>query len=189
MTERSKYALRSLLRQRRRVLPPEAQARARQDVAKQVFSLPEWNSVHRIAIYHSSDGEISTEAIVQHGHQLGIEVYLPVLGPMQSMVFAQWQTGDELQQNRFGIYEPPANAPRCPLARFNIVFLPLVGWDKSGGRLGMGGGYYDRALLGVTGPLRVGLAHESQEMDTLPQDSWDIPLDAIITDRRIYRCR
>jgi len=189
MTERSKHALRSLLRQRRRVLSPEVQAKAGQDVAKQVFSLPEWNSIRRIAIYHSSDGEISTEAIAQYCHQLEIEVYLPVLGSSKSMVFAQWQAGDELQQNRFGIYEPPTNAPRCPLARFDIVFLPLVGWDKSGGRLGMGGGYYDRALFRVSGPLRVGLAHEGQEIDTLPRDSWDIPLDAIITNTQIYRCR
>lgn len=189
MTELSKNELRSILRQRRRSLSGDAQATAGQEVTRQVFSLPEWSGVRRIAIYHTADGEIGTGDIIQRCHGEGIEVYLPVLRPQRSMVFAQWAPDDELVHNSFGIFEPPPSASRCAAAKLDIVFLPLVGWDRSGGRLGMGAGYYDRALDGITGPLLVGLAHRGQEVDQIPQDSWDIALDVIVTDAEIYRCR
>ncbi len=189
MTEFSKSELRSTLRQHRRLLSTDEQTAARQKITRQVYTLPQWSGVRRIAIYHPADGEIGTEDIVQRCHSEGIAVYLPVLGPESSMVFAQWASDEELLPNSFGIFEPPASASHCALAKLDIVFLPVIGWDRSGGRLGMGAGYYDRALAGITGPLLVGLAHRGQEVDRIPQDSWDIPLDVIVTDAEIYRCR
>jgi 5-formyltetrahydrofolate cyclo-ligase len=62
-----------------------------------------------------------------------------------------------------------------------------VGWDLYGGRLGMGGGFYDRTLSGISGPLLVGLAHDSQRVEEVPQESWDIRLDYIATDAALYR--
>jgi len=72
-----------------------------------------------------------------------------------------------------------------------VILLPLVGFDRSGGRLGMGGGFYDRTLSYKTRtpkrpPILLGLAHNCQEVPQLSTASWDIPLQAIITDRRLY---
>ena len=92
-----------------------------------------------------------------------------------------------LLNNRYNIPEPPASAPRCAVAELHIIFLPLVGWDLHGGRLGMGGGFYDRTLSGISGPLLVGLAHDSQRVEEVPQESWDIRLDYIATDAALYR--
>ena len=189
MTVFSKSELRSVLRQRRRSLSSDAQAAARRDVTRAVYTLPQWSGVQRIAIYHTADGEIGTDDIIQHCHNEGIQVFLPVTGPQRSMVFAHWNPTEELVKNSFGIYEPAEDASRCPSAHLDIIFLPLVGWDKSGGRLGMGAGYYDRALAGVNEPLLVGLAHSVQEVEEIPLDSWDIPLDVIITDSGTYHCR
>ena len=58
----------------------------------------------------------------------------------------------------------------------------MVGWDRSGRRLGMGGGYYDRTLANVTGPVLVGLAHANQEVTALPLESWDVVVDYVATD-------
>lgn len=102
------------------------------------------------------------------------------------MVFAQLHPDDELVRNSFGILEPPASAPLCPAVQLDIVFLPLVGWDKSCGRLGMGAGYYDRVLAGVNGPLLAGLGHQVQEVERVPLDPWDVALDLIITGAAIY---
>lgn len=189
MTDLSKSELRSVLRQRRRSLSADAQAAARREVTRAVYTLPEWSRVQRIAIYHTADGEIETDDIIQRCHSEGIQVYLPVIGPQRSMVFAHWGPNEQLVKNSFGIFEPPENASLCPAANLDILFLPLVGWDKSGGRLGMGAGYYDRVLVGITGPLLVGLAHREQEVEEIPLDSWDMPLDVIITDAGTYHCR
>lgn len=189
MTELSKKELRAILRQRRRSLLPEAQRRARQQMAKRAFTLPQWTHAQKIALYHGADGEIDTADIVQHCHKTGVQVYLPVMRPDRNLVFAQWAPTDELVQNSYGLFEPPAGASLCLVTNLDILFLPLVGWDKSGGRLGMGAGYYDRVLAGISGPLLVGLAHQIQEMKEIPMDSWDIPLDVIITDAALYHCQ
>ena len=64
-----------------------------------------------------------------------------------------------------------------------------MGWDGHGGRLGMGGGFYDRTLSGISGPLLVGLAHENQHVDEIPLENWDIALDYVATDVGLHRCQ
>ena len=76
-------------------------------------------------------------------------------------------------------------SPRSQSA-LDIVFLPVVGWDRRGGRLGMGGGYYDRTLANISGPLLVGLAHDGQQVDDIPRESWDVALDYVATDTDLY---
>ena len=186
MTELSKRNLRTTLRQRRRSLSTEAQAAAQKKVTQLALTLPEWLGAERIAIYHNTDGEIGTDSIIQYCHNSGIQVYLPVLRQAKKMAFARLHPNDELLRNNFGILEPPASAPLCPPAQLDIVFLPLVAWDKSCGRLGMGAGYYDRALAGINGPLLAGLAHQMQEVERVPLDPWDVALDIIITEVAIY---
>ena len=70
-----------------------------------------------------------------------------------------------------------------------LFFSPLVGWDRHGGRLGMGGGFYDRALSNISDPVLVGLAHENQRVDEVPSERWDITLDYVATDAGLYHCR
>ena len=186
MTELSKKELRSLLRQRRRSLSVEAQTDARKQAARLAFTLPQWANAQKIGLYFDADGEIGTADIAKRCHADGKTVFLPVTGAANSLTFKQWDPKAKLVQSEFGIFEPAASAALCPIASLDIVFLPLVGWDKSGGRLGMGGGYYDRVLSGVSGPLVVGLAHQIQEVERVPQDSWDIAVDAIVTNEAIY---
>jgi 5-formyltetrahydrofolate cyclo-ligase len=78
---------------------------------------------------------------------------------------------------------------RCPVAELDIIFLPLVGWDRSGGRLGMGGGFYDRTLAKLSGPVLVGLSHAEQEVAEVPREEWDVPLQFVVTDTEMVRCQ
>jgi 5-formyltetrahydrofolate cyclo-ligase len=142
-----------------------------------------------IALYAASDGEIDTSAIAQHCFTAGVQVFLPVVGNDKQMVFAQWQHSDPLSKNRYGIAEPTSHSAQQPLSSMDIIFMPLVAWDKTGSRLGMGGGYYDRALANQAGRTLIGLAHQMQEVATLPQQDWDVSLDIVITDREIYYCK
>ncbi|MCB1706828.1 MAG: 5-formyltetrahydrofolate cyclo-ligase [Halioglobus sp.] len=184
----SKAALRRDLRQRRQDLDPAAQHAAAHALVRSVLTLPGWTQAQNIALYLARDGEIDTAALASAARDAAKHLFLPVIRADNSLVFARWDTDDLPVANRFHIPEPPSGAERCPAAELDIIFLPVVGWDIHGGRLGMGGGYYDRSLTGNRGPLLVGLAHECQQVEQIPRDSWDISLDYIATDSALHCC-
>jgi 5-formyltetrahydrofolate cyclo-ligase len=186
MNHPTKEQLRTTLRQRRRAILPTAQSRAARSIAQLVSALPQWARAQHIALYHPADGEIGTQSIAQQARAQGKHTYLPVIGANRNMVFAKWQAEESLQPNALGILEPMPDAETYSAAKLDIVFLPLLGWDQHGGRLGMGAGYYDRAFTGIEGPALIGLAHQIQQVDRIPTDPWDIPLDLIVTDTKIY---
>jgi 5-formyltetrahydrofolate cyclo-ligase len=120
---------------------------------------------------------------------------LPVLNawPRTRMVFQRVMPNERLRPNRFGIAEPVFRPARQrPIWILDLVLMPLVGFDEHGGRLGMGGGFYDRSLA-YRGrrkkghkPTLLGLAHECQKVDCLPLEAWDVSLQATVTDRGWY---
>jgi 5-formyltetrahydrofolate cyclo-ligase len=183
----SKSQLRTILRQRRRTLSPSAQLAAAQAVLGSIRKLPTWTSARRVALYLAADGEVDTRPLEQQARELGKLLFLPAINEDNSLRFLSWHADETLSTNRYNIPEPPATATCCPAVELDIIFLPLVGWDLRGRRLGMGGGFYDRTLSGVVAPLLVGLAHENQQVEDIPQDSWDVVLDYIATDTALYR--
>jgi 5-formyltetrahydrofolate cyclo-ligase len=188
-THSRKTALRSALRQQRRSLSSAAQGAAAQALTQSVLSLPNWTGAQRIALYLARDGEIDTSALVSMARAASKQLFLPVLTADNSLSFARWNTADTPSTNRYNIPEPPTGAAQYPVADLDIIFLPVVGWDAQGGRLGMGGGYYDRALSGIAGPVLVGLAHDSQRTERIPKESWDIVMDYIATDTALHHCQ
>ncbi|CAA0115982.1 5-formyltetrahydrofolate cyclo-ligase [Halioglobus japonicus] len=185
----NKAALRSTLRQKRRSLGPAAQDAATKAVTHSVLELPAWSDARRIALYLARDGEIDPSALAALARSQNKQLFLPTLSNDNGLSFAHWDTDDTQTLNRYNIPEPPEGAARCPVSELDIVFLPVVGWDKQGGRLGMGGGYYDRTLAGNRHPVLVGLAHELQQVERIPCESWDIVLDYVATDIALYRCQ
>lgn len=188
-------ALRRLLRRRRRALSPKQQKEAARHLARTLTRQPDVLRARRIAVYLPNDGEIDPGVFVEKARQRGVDVYLPVLHPVHRgrLTFQPWTGSTRLKANRFGIAEPSFRGHRShPAWALDTVLLPLVGFDSNGGRLGMGGGFYDRTFAFIRhrprpAPTLIGLAHECQQVDRLPIASWDIPLDAIATARRIYR--
>lgn len=185
----SKSRLRHELRRRRQALSEPEQLTAANAAAENIRQMPGWADAERVALYLASDGEIDTAPLIALCLKLGSQVFLPVINSDDSLGFARWTGKAELHPNRYGIGEPPGDAPRCIADELDIVILPLVGWDRHGGRLGMGGGFYDRTLAGVSGPLLVGLAHSIQEVEYIPREDWDIPLNFVVTEKALHRCR
>jgi 5-formyltetrahydrofolate cyclo-ligase len=185
----SKVQLRTHMRQQRQALDQQAQLCAANAVSSHVTRLPGWPEASRIALYLANDGEIETSPLEVLCRDEGKHLFLPVIQASSSLEFASWDANITLKENRFGIAEPGPEAERCGASVLDIVFLPLVAWDLQGGRLGMGGGFYDRTLAGVSGPLLVGLAQSVQQVPLVPRDTWDISLDFVVTDTALHCCR
>lgn len=146
----------------------------------------------RIACYLSNDGEIDLGPAMDLLGRDGRRILLPVLRG-ERLWFLPYGSETPLVRNRFGIPEPAVSARhRCPARDLDLVLVPLVAFDAAGNRLGMGGGFYDRtfAYLGKRTawrrPLLIGIAYEFQRVEALPAQPWDIPLQGIATEKRLY---
>lgn len=189
----SRQEFRHVIRQKRNLLLPNEQKKAELALCEQFFSLPEVLDAKHIAIYLSNDGEINTTAIISELWAREINVYLPVLHPFSSghLLFLHYLPNTPMQENTYGIPEPVLDKRLItPLTKLDMVCTPLVAFDRMGNRLGMGGGYYDRALAPwfekKANPMPIGLAHSCQYVDKLPTEKWDVPLPKIITPDRIW---
>jgi len=191
----SRPHLRRMLRKARRALTPSEQRLAAQGVYRQLAQHPLFRRAKHISLYLPTDGEIDPRLLLRAAQRRGKATYLPVLSawPRTKMVFQRVRPGDKLLPNRFRILEPRVNAHRQrKVWALDLVLLPLVGFDDVGGRLGMGGGFYDRSLAYLARrqswrkPTLLGLAHECQKVERLAQASWDVPLAGTVTDKQWY---
>jgi 5-formyltetrahydrofolate cyclo-ligase len=145
-----------------------------------------------VAFYLPNDGEIDARVLATALMQRGKRCYLPRLhlDGSHRVWFLRYRNGDALEKNHLGIPEPRMHAQRLPAWALQVVLMPLVGFDRAGNRLGMGGGFYDRTFaFRQRGhkPLLVGLAHSLQEIPSLAAQGWDIPLDMIVTEKERLR--
>lgn len=185
-------ALRAELRKRRNALSPTQQAAASAWVLRHLTKLPQFMRARHVALYLANDGEIDPMPIAEQLWKMGKHCYLPVLHPSQArqLWFVPFTPESQLIPNRFGIPEPDHRASqKMPPQLLDIVLLPLVGFDRAGGRLGMGGGFYDTTFAFHQGkktkPWLLGLAHSCQEVATLELAAWDIPLYGVVTDKEL----
>lgn len=192
----SRQQLRRQLRAARRALTPSQQRQAAQGLYRQLAQHPLFRRARHVALYLPNDSEIDPRALMREAQRRGKHTYLPVLSdwPRTKMVFQRVLPGEILRPNRFGIPEPRiARARQRTIWALDLILLPLVGFDEHGGRLGMGGGFYDRSLAYRTrrslwhSPVLVGLAHECQKVERLDQASWDVPLQGTVSDRGWYQ--
>lgn len=187
--------LRQLLRNKRRNLSSSQQQQAAQQLCQRLTQHPLFRRAQHIALYLASDGEIDPLLLMREAWRRGKHVYLPVLArwPKTAMVFQRVRPVQQWEKNRFGILQPRwCVADQRAAWALDAVFLPLVGFDQQGGRLGMGGGFYDRCFAKLhqrdhlATPQRIGLAHDCQHVEQLPIAPWDVPLNAVVSDQRWY---
>ncbi|QQG29029.1 5-formyltetrahydrofolate cyclo-ligase [Pectobacterium carotovorum] len=193
-TASSRQQIRQAVRQQRRLLTPEQQSRFAQQASERVMVHPKIIQADSVAVFLSFDGELDTHPLIQQLWQQEKRVYLPVLHPFRTghLLFLRYAPDTELVRNRLKIMEPRLDVRQVlPLPQLDVLLTPLVAFDHQGQRLGMGGGFYDRTLqyrnYTSRGPYPIGLAHDCQQVDALPVESWDIPLPEIITPSRHWQ--
>ena len=180
-----RHQLRQQIRKTRANLTALQQQQAEDSITQQALAFIEERNAQHIALYVSFDGEISTDKLIKILWAQGKQVYLPVLHPFNPnhLLFLRYLPDTPMLKNKFSIWEPKLNVQNVlPLDELDILFTPLVAFDKQGNRLGMGGGFYDRTLQHwQKSPfIPVGLAHQCQQVEQLPTEAWDVPLHQIL---------
>ncbi|HHJ36373.1 MAG TPA: 5-formyltetrahydrofolate cyclo-ligase [Gammaproteobacteria bacterium] len=192
--KKSNADIRQSRRNERQSLAGHVQRRHSQLLCRNTVTQKAYRNARHIALYIASDGEIDPSALIEHARFMGKKLYLPVLAPLNdSLYFAPFESNSQLILNRYNIPEPRCHPSSWKTARqLDLLLVPLVAFDAHGNRIGMGGGFYDRSLAYLRNrmlwkkPTLIGLAHELQKVEQLNMQSWDIPLDCIITEERCY---
>lgn len=184
-------SLRRTLRARRRAQPKAFRDQAALAAAAALAGSGVARNARRVAAFVAVDAELDPGPFVAAVRPSRRQIFLPVLGPRPgTLSFVRVEAGDLLEPNRYGIPEPRPGVSAN--AKFlDLVLVPLVGFDDTGNRLGMGAGYYDRTFAFRRGrrhwfgPLLIGFAYECQRIDTLPAMPWDVPLDGVVTEEGV----
>lgn len=183
-----KRALRAeMIAARARLSPAEREASSRA-VAERVASLPAFAGARTVALYPSLGAEVGTAEIARRALAAGKRLAWPRLAPgALALAFAACLP-DELVPGPLGTREPPPEAPAVALAEIDCLLVPGVAFDARGRRLGRGRGHYDATLAALPpGAARIGLAFEAQLVAEVPREPHDVPLDAVVTERRVLR--
>ncbi|MGF7234887.1 MAG: 5-formyltetrahydrofolate cyclo-ligase [Frankia sp.] len=141
-----------------------------------------------VALYVALRGEPATRDLEEALRTAGVRILLPAVLPGRDLEFRVH--GGELARGRFGTWEPPAGAPVVDLAAAGVIVVPALAVDRAGGRLGRGGGSYDRALARA-GPAAVvvALLDDAELVPTIPTEPHDRFVDVVVTQHRSVRFR
>jgi 5-formyltetrahydrofolate cyclo-ligase len=186
--DETKAAIRHAMRRRRRALAPRDVAAAGTAVADAVLALDVVRTAPVLLAYVDADNEIPTGALIASALAAGQRVFLPRCRG-DHLIFAEHRLGTALRPGAFGIPEPQGEPGEPALLATAVAVLPLLAWDDAGGRIGRGGGHYDRAFAGATRPrCLIGLAYAFQHLPRVPRDPWDLRLDYVATECGVAEC-
>lgn len=141
-----------------------------------------------VALYLPMPEELDLRPLVTTAWAAGKRVALPrVVGP-GTMDFHLHRHGDDLVCNRLGILEPCSRAARIDTGQLDLAVFPGLAFDRDGRRLGMGGGYYDRAFASAARVFRLGAGFALQCVDAVPTDDHDLRMHAVVTELGLLAC-
>jgi len=190
VSDESKSSLRNSLRAIRVSLPEGLRRLRGGAILEKLKSRPEYRNASNLALTHSVGSEVDTVSLIEERLREGQKVLLPIAGPEGRMDFHEVTTPlEKLLPSNYGIPEPdPRLHPLVTPDRIDLIVVPGVGFDPWGNRLGLAGGYFDRYLPRLPQEVPIlGLAYECQMIEKVPHEAHDRPVDAVITERTVYR--
>lgn len=183
--------LRQSIRARRRLVSPVDRRNAAESFARIASRSLLLRPGKRIAVYQAVGHEADVSALIRLARRRGCKLYLPRVTDQRRsrMQFVGFDDDSPMRRGVFGILEPVDARAAVRVRDLDLVFMPLVAFDSSGWRLGSGAGFYDRKLQHLRSdrrwrrPRLIGIAYDFQRVSHLVPHRWDIPLDAVITER------
>jgi len=163
--------------------------RASTAICNQVISSREFYASVHVGCYLPMYDEVDTREIIETAWRANKRVFVPVLRKQWQMVFCEIREDTELTKNDFGIWEPTRGL-LMPPRNLDVVITPTVAFDKKAHRVGMGGGYFDRAFAFLRHrtlwirPKLLGVAFRCQEVEEITPNPWDIRLYRLFSDAR-----
>ncbi len=185
----TKRSLRKKMVEWRASLSTEEAGRKSEQIASLVGTLPEYSDARTILFYVSAKpNEVGTHALIRKALSRGVRTLVPVTDfDRRELVISELKDMAELEPARFGLLEPRADSIRPVAAsEAEAVIVPGVAFDTCCRRIGFGGGYYDR-FLAECAAVSIALCYEGQIVERVPTDSTDVPVDIIVTEKRIFR--
>ncbi len=186
-TDRKNDKLRRKCRQARANLPAAERGLASVKICDTITRSGYFRRSSRIGCYLPSDEEVDTWPIIARALTMGKQVSAPVLRKNGAMQFRDLDADSSLSTNQFGLLEPHDGKIVDP-HQLDIVITPLVAFDSSGNRIGMGGGYFDRCFAFLKTrkiwlhPKLIGVAFDCQRVRTIAPNPWDIGLFRVVTE-------
>lgn len=177
--------LRTKVRNKRLALSPLQQQLAASRIHKKIIVDPVFKQARHIAFYNAIQGEVNLQRLLKHALTQGKNCYLPsVIAKQKELHFYQIHSLKQLRKGSFNILQAP-HQNRIHARQLDLVLMPLLGFDDTGHRLGMGGGYYDftfrhLAKQNFRKTYLLGVAHRCQKVDTIKSNVWDIKPRKII---------
>lgn len=186
MPDSAKVALRNTMRQLRSKVSQDYIGLASKQICARIETMELYTKANHIALYYAVNNEIDLTLLWHKALEENKQCYFPVLNEKQSLDFLPATPSTPFKKNRFGILEPDIELKEAiSPSNLDLVMVPLVAFDVRCTRLGMGAGYYDRTFEGHTSCL-YGVAYQFQRTDFIEPNSWDVPLNAVITQRALY---
>lgn len=191
-----KAQIRRRMRRKRRALSLRQRDKNARGVTAAIGKFSAFCGAKRVAIFAANDGEIDLSLIPKCYPSKAY--YLPIIPPAGQlrMRFARCQEGTPMGLNRFGILEPQIPfSELCSPWHLDLILTPLVAFDHQGRRIGMGGGYYDATFTFLRDrkifhrPRLVGVAHSFQQVEKVDMEPWDVPLEAVVTEKSAIEFR
>ena len=183
---KNKNLIRKKLKEKRSSLSNHYCSAYEKSISKIVLSFIQKNNSLKIGLYVSFGNEVRTMELIEKILSLKKEVYLPVQNFInETLIFRQYTKDSELIKNQNKILEPKSGKEIDP-EDLDIIFIPLLAFDKNLNRVGMGKGYYDKTLHGKKAGKLVGLAYDFQEISNAFPEDHDVAMNAIITSKNIF---
>jgi 5-formyltetrahydrofolate cyclo-ligase len=187
MSDKYKIAVRNTIKEVRSKVSVAYRSTSSNQICTRIRALEQYRRAKSIALYFAVNNEIDLSALWNSAPLQGKFCYFPALNNDLTLSFLPATPTTPFKKNQYGIPEPDvAFDEAIPVEDLNLIIVPLVAFDMRCTRLGMGSGYYDRTLEKKKHRHLFGVAFQFQLVDFIDPQPWDVPLDAVITQKAIY---
>jgi len=157
-------------------------------IKNRLFEMKDFQQSLTILFYVSYDNEVYTHDMIKESIKLGKNVIVPKSDKEnRKLILSKLNNWEDLVKGAYGILEPKEIDP-ISIDKIDLIIVPGVGFDKQGRRIGHGKGYYDNLLRNSKKTIHIGLAFEFQIVEEIPTDAHDVPVQKIITEKRVIGC-